>query len=103
MTRRFGLEWITAPALLVALLVLWQAYVSLFDVSPFILPPPGAVGLAIVNPHDAAKPLDENGLPLVDENHTGGSEAQRHQAERKESGPAGEADATRGLSAAVGE
>ncbi len=49
MTSRFRLEWVAAPALLAALLLLWQAYVSVFAVSAFILPPPGAVWRAFLS------------------------------------------------------
>lgn len=35
--------WVATPLVLIALVVLWEAYVVLFDVSPFILPSPFAV------------------------------------------------------------
>ncbi|MCE8006104.1 ABC transporter permease [Aestuariivita sp.] len=34
---------IATPLILVALVLLWDAYIRVFDVSPFILPPPGSV------------------------------------------------------------
>jgi len=43
MSIRIKLEAISAPALLVSLLLVWQVYVSVFNVSAFILPPPTAV------------------------------------------------------------
>ncbi|MEC7256711.1 MAG: ABC transporter permease [Pseudomonadota bacterium] len=36
-------SWIATPLLLVLLVLIWEAYVTIFDVSPFILPGPGAV------------------------------------------------------------
>jgi len=47
--RRIPIEWITAPALFVALIVVWQVYVVRFAVSAFILPPPGAVWAAFLD------------------------------------------------------
>lgn len=42
------LPWIVTPGLVVLLLAAWQAYVSLFEVNPFVFPPPAAVGEAFV-------------------------------------------------------
>ncbi len=42
------------------------------------------VGLAIVNPHDAAKPLDDHRLPLVDKDHAGRRKSDEESAQRKE-------------------
>jgi NitT/TauT family transport system permease protein len=42
----FRLEWLTAPGLFLVLLLLWQGYVAVSGISPFILPPPLAVGAA---------------------------------------------------------
>ncbi|UYV37368.1 ABC transporter permease [Rhodobacteraceae bacterium D3-12] len=36
-------SWIATPLLLALLILLWHAYVTIFEVSPFILPGPGAV------------------------------------------------------------
>jgi NitT/TauT family transport system permease protein len=47
--RRIPIEWITAPALLVALIAIWQVYVVRFAVSAFILPPPMAVWRAFLD------------------------------------------------------
>ena len=41
--RRVPLEWITTPVLVLLALAIWHSYVAGFDVSPFILPRPGAV------------------------------------------------------------
>ena len=43
------LGWVTTPLLVVAIVVVWQIYVTALDVSPFILPPPSAVGAALVD------------------------------------------------------
>lgn len=43
MSKKIRLETISVPALLAFLLLTWQGYVSVFDVSDFILPPPTAV------------------------------------------------------------
>jgi len=43
-----GPEYLAAPALLCALLLIWQGYVSLSGVSAFILPSPGAVLVALM-------------------------------------------------------
>lgn len=45
--NRTGLRWLATPLLLVVLILLWEAYVRIFSVSPFILPAPGAVGAAL--------------------------------------------------------
>lgn len=42
------LPWIVTPALVVLLLGIWQAAVTLFEVNPFVFPPPLAVGEAFV-------------------------------------------------------
>ncbi|MEV7694301.1 ABC transporter permease [Microbacterium sp. NPDC089189] len=42
------LPWIVTPALVVVIVGLWQLYVSVFDVNPFVFPPPAAVGEAFV-------------------------------------------------------
>lgn len=42
------LPWIATPLLLVLIVLIWQAYVTIFEVSPFILPSPGAVGVAVI-------------------------------------------------------
>jgi len=48
MIRKIRLEFLSVPALLASLLLAWQAYVSIFHVSDFILPPPTAVLNAFV-------------------------------------------------------
>ncbi|SFB30858.1 NitT/TauT family transport system permease protein [Rhizobium sp. NFR07] len=40
--------WFATPLVLIALIAIWHAYVTIFSVSPFILPSPLAVGKAIV-------------------------------------------------------
>lgn len=42
------LTWITTPLLLLAFIALWKLYVVVLDISPFMLPPPEAVALALV-------------------------------------------------------
>lgn len=42
------LPWIVTPALVVLIVVIWQLYVTIGDVNPFVFPPPGAVGEAFV-------------------------------------------------------
>lgn len=50
--RRFSdgpfLLWVTTPLLLGLFLLAWKAYTVLFDVGALILPPPEAVGVALV-------------------------------------------------------
>lgn len=41
--KRVSLSWLTAPGLLVAFVVVWHFYVTWFNVSKFIIPPPGLV------------------------------------------------------------
>jgi len=41
-------SWIATPLILIAIVAIWEAYVRVFDVSPFVLPPPGAVWDSIV-------------------------------------------------------
>ena len=41
-----ALPWLTTPLLLIALVLLWQAYVGASRISAFILPPPAAVWAA---------------------------------------------------------
>lgn len=40
--------WFATPLVLIALIAIWHAYVTIFSVSPFILPSPLEVGKAIV-------------------------------------------------------
>ncbi len=47
--RKIRAEWIAAPVLLAALIAAWNFYCARFHVSPFILPPPGAVWSAFVD------------------------------------------------------
>ena len=46
--KRFPVTWITTPAILIAFLLVWHFYVTWFDVSKFIVPPPAAVGESFV-------------------------------------------------------
>lgn len=46
-TIRKRFTWITTPLLIVAFLLAWKAYVTVFEVSPLILPPPEDVGRAL--------------------------------------------------------
>lgn len=39
--------WFTTPLITVVFLLLWDAYVTIFDVSPFVLPRPGDVLVAV--------------------------------------------------------
>ncbi|MHC1560030.1 ABC transporter permease [Actinomycetospora sp. C-140] len=41
------LPWVSAPVLLVLLVVVWSLAVSLFGISEFVLPPPSAVGASL--------------------------------------------------------
>lgn len=41
-------SWVATPLILVVLIVIWEAYVRVFEVSPFVLPPPGAVWDSLV-------------------------------------------------------
>lgn len=47
--RSRHITWFTTPVLTIALLVLWKGYVSAFEVSPFILPPPERVFSALID------------------------------------------------------
>ena len=47
--RKIRAEWIAAPVLLAAMIAAWNFYCARFHVSPFILPPPGAVWSAFVD------------------------------------------------------
>lgn len=40
--------WVATPLVLIALIVIWEAYVTIFAVSPFILPSPFAVADSVV-------------------------------------------------------
>lgn len=42
------LPWIVTPAAVVLIVALWQLTVTVFEVNPFIFPPPGAVGSSFV-------------------------------------------------------
>ncbi|MEO4040024.1 ABC transporter permease [Hoeflea sp. CAU 1731] len=42
------LKWLITPGVLLGLVLLWEAYVVAFNVSPFILPPPGEVWDSLV-------------------------------------------------------
>lgn len=41
------LIWITTPLLIAAFVALWKLYIVIFKVSPFMLPPPEKVGVAL--------------------------------------------------------
>lgn len=41
-------SWMTTPLIIVAFLICWEMYISMFKVSPFILPRPGQVWQALV-------------------------------------------------------
>jgi NitT/TauT family transport system permease protein len=43
------LIWITTPLLIAAFVVLWKLYIVVFKVSPFMLPPPEKVGVALID------------------------------------------------------
>jgi NitT/TauT family transport system permease protein len=43
------LTWITTPVLIAAFIGLWELYIVLFKVSPFMLPPPAKVGTALID------------------------------------------------------
>lgn len=42
------LTWITTPLLIISFIGLWKLYIVVFNISPFMLPPPEAVGKALV-------------------------------------------------------
>jgi NitT/TauT family transport system permease protein len=46
--RSSWLPWVSTPAVLLLVLVLWTLAVSVFGVSPFLLPTPAAVGEAVM-------------------------------------------------------
>jgi NitT/TauT family transport system permease protein len=46
--KRFPVTWITTPAILIAFLLVWHFYVTWFNVSKFIVPPPAAVAESFV-------------------------------------------------------
>jgi NitT/TauT family transport system permease protein len=45
---KFNTAWITTPLVLIILIAIWHAYVTIFSVSPFILPSPFAVWDAVL-------------------------------------------------------
>ena len=45
---KINTAWITTPLVLIILVAIWHGYVTIFSVSPFILPSPFAVGDAVV-------------------------------------------------------
>jgi NitT/TauT family transport system permease protein len=47
--KRPPLQWLTTPALLVAFVLVWHFYVTLFNVSKFIIPPPALVAESFVD------------------------------------------------------
>lgn len=47
--KKIPIGWITTPALVIAFVVAWDAYVSIFQVSKFILPPPRAVAESFID------------------------------------------------------
>ena len=47
--KRLSVQWLTTPALLVAFVLVWQVYVTLFNVSKFIIPPPLLVAESFVD------------------------------------------------------
>ena len=46
--KRIPVTWITTPAILIAFLLVWHFYVTWFNVSKFIVPPPAAVAESFV-------------------------------------------------------
>jgi len=46
--KRIPVTWITTPAILIAFLLVWHFYVTWFNVSKFIVPPPTAVAESFV-------------------------------------------------------
>jgi len=46
--KRIPITWITTPAILIAFLLVWHFYVTWFNVSKFIVPPPAAVAESFV-------------------------------------------------------
>lgn len=46
---KVGLVWFTTPAVFVLFLLGWKAYVEIFDVSEFVLPPPEVILSAVVD------------------------------------------------------
>ncbi|UCE30941.1 MAG: ABC transporter permease [Burkholderiales bacterium] len=48
LARSRHVTWVTTPLLTLAFFALWKGYVSAFDVSPFILPPPERVFFALI-------------------------------------------------------
>ncbi|WP_210256063.1 ABC transporter permease [Chelativorans sp. Marseille-P2723] len=42
------LTWVTTPLLILAFIGLWKLYIVVFNVSPFMLPPPEAVGKSLL-------------------------------------------------------
>lgn len=46
--KRIPISWITTPAILIAFLLAWHGYVTVFEVSKFILPPPMAVAESFI-------------------------------------------------------
>lgn len=46
--KRIPITWITTPTILIAFLLVWHFYVTWFNVSKFIVPPPAAVAESFV-------------------------------------------------------
>jgi NitT/TauT family transport system permease protein len=58
--------WVATPIVLIALIGIWEAYVRLFAVSPFILPSPGAVGQAMVTLLSDGRTWHHTGITLYE-------------------------------------
>lgn len=60
------LPWIVTPALVLVIIGLWQLYVSVFEVNPFVFPPPVAVGEAFVALVSDGKTWAEAGVTVTE-------------------------------------
>jgi NitT/TauT family transport system permease protein len=64
--KRIPITWITTPAILAAFLLVWHLYVTWFNVSKFILPPPLAVAESFVELITSASTLYHTWITLYE-------------------------------------
>jgi NitT/TauT family transport system permease protein len=64
--KRIPITWITTPAILAAFLLVWHLYVTWFDVSKFIVPPPLAVAESFVELITSASTLYHTWITLYE-------------------------------------
>lgn len=64
--RRFPVTWITTPAILIGFVLVWHCYVTWFNVSKFIVPPPLAVAESFIELIQARNTLYHTWITLYE-------------------------------------